>query len=130
MWHKSVLRKLRQSGLFREVILAGAKVRALLSETVFLDIYYDPTSGSYSYALIDSLSPYAGDKRVLGWDDYPHESAEQIRQLGSFPHHFQYRDEAGVWIFAESPMRGRVEREMDVVIAAVREYMQTAQKRG
>lgn len=53
MWHKSVLRQLHQSGLFREVILAGAKVRASLSETVFLDIHYDPTSGGYSYALID-----------------------------------------------------------------------------
>lgn len=95
MWHKPVLRKLRQSGLFRDVVLAGAKVRASFSETLFLDIYYDPTSGSYSYALIDLASPYPGDKRILGWDDYPHENIERIRQLDSFPHHFHHRSETG-----------------------------------
>ena len=128
MWHKPVLQKLRQSRLFHDVTLAGAKVRALLSETVFLEIYFDPTSRSYSYALIDLASPYPGDKRILGWDDYPHENVQSIRQLRSFPHHFQYRDAMGAWVFEESPMRGRIEREMDIVIETVREHMQTNQR--
>jgi hypothetical protein len=130
MWHTVVLRKLRRSGLFRDVTLTGVKVRAALSETAFLDIYYDPTGGSYSYALIDLTSPYAGDKRVLGWDDYPHEKADQIRKLDSFPHHYQYRGTSGEWVFVESPMRGRIEQEMDVIIAAIREYVRASVKRG
>ena len=67
MWYGPVLKTLRDSGLFVEVSLVGAKVRASLSETSFLDIHFDPTTGSYSYALIDLTTPYPGDKRVLGY---------------------------------------------------------------
>lgn len=81
MWHGLVLERLRESGLFTEVVLVGAKVRAYLSETLFLDIHYDPTTKSYSYALIDLMSPYPSDKRILGWDDYPHEGVEPIQRL-------------------------------------------------
>ena len=49
LWHKSVLKQLRESGLFTEVSLTGAKVRAVVDEARFLDIYYDPTTKSYSY---------------------------------------------------------------------------------
>ena len=52
--------------------------RATISETLFLDIHYDPTTPSYSYALIDLTSPHPGDKRILGWDDYPHEGVETM----------------------------------------------------
>jgi len=104
-WYGSVLKSLRDSGLFVEVSLIGAKVRASLSETLFLDIHFDPTAGSYSYALIDLTAPYAGDKRIFGWDDYPHEGVEAIRRLPSYPHHFQRRAFNGQWIFEESPMR-------------------------
>ncbi|PKO20990.1 MAG: hypothetical protein CVU38_17195 [Chloroflexi bacterium HGW-Chloroflexi-1] len=71
MWYGPVLKSLRSSSLFVEVSLIGAKVRASLSETLFLDIHFDPTTGSYSYALVDLTSPYSGDKRILGWDDCP-----------------------------------------------------------
>ncbi len=116
MWHGPVLKSLRSSGLFVEVSLVGAKVRAWLSETLFLDIHFDPTTGSYSYALIDLTSPHSGDKRILGWDDYPHEGVEAIHGLSSYPHHFQWRASNGEWIFEESPMQGDVEREMSVVL--------------
>lgn len=51
LWHVGVMRLLRESGLFTGVQLSGGKVRALISETRFLDIHFDPNSRSYSYAL-------------------------------------------------------------------------------
>jgi len=68
---------------------------------------------------------YPGDKRVLGWDDYAHEGVAELERLPTFPHHFQRRDAAGRWSFEPSPMRGRVGVEIDVVIATVRDYLQT-----
>jgi hypothetical protein len=123
IWHGIVREKLRASGLFVEVSLIGAKVRATLSETLFLDIHYDPTTGSYSYALIDLTLPYPGDKRVLGWDDYPHEAIEAIRQLSSHPHHFQRRTPSGGWLFEASAMRGDIEREMDLVLDMLKRHL-------
>jgi hypothetical protein len=122
-WHGSVLQRLRESDLFVEVTIIGAKVRASLSETMFLDIHYDPTTGSYSYALIDLTSPYVGDKRILGWDDYPHEGAEAIRQMRSYPHHFQRRVPDGHWLFEESEMRGDIEQEIELVLEVIRRYL-------
>ena len=124
-WHQTVILKLRASGLFQEVRVVGAKVRASMSVASFVDIHFDPTTSSYSYALIDLTLPYPGDKRVLGWDDYPHEGVAELEGLPTFPHHFQRRDAAGRWLFEPSQMRGQVGAEIDVVIATVREYLQT-----
>ena len=74
MWYKTVIDKLLASSLFSEVNLVGAKIRASFDEIRFLDIHYDPTTHSYSYALIDLGLPYVGDKRIFGWDDYPHQA--------------------------------------------------------
>lgn len=123
MWHGLVLERLRESGLFTEVALVGAKVRASLSETLFLDIHYDPMTKSYSYALIDLMSPYPSDKRILGWDDYPHEGVEPIQRLSSCPHHFQKRATSGEWIFEESEMRGDIEREMSLVLDTIKKHL-------
>jgi hypothetical protein len=82
MWHVTVKAKLERSRLFRRVELVGAKVRAQVDADLFLDIYYDPTSRSYSYALIDMKLPEPGDKRLFGWDDYPHEHVPEIRRFG------------------------------------------------
>ena len=124
IWYKTVIEKLQTSGLFSEVNLVGAKVRASLDETRFLDIHFDPTTHSYSYALIDLKLPYPGDKRLFGWDDYPHEGVAEIQQLKSYPHHFQRRAEDGSWMFEASPMQGDVEHEIDAVIALVKAYLQ------
>jgi len=123
VWYGPVLKRLRSSDLFVEVSLIGAKVRASLSETLFLDVHYDPTTSSYSYALVDLTSSYPGDKRILGWDDYPHEGVEIIRRLSSYPHHFQRRTPDGTWIFEESVMRGDVEREMSLVVDALKRHL-------
>jgi hypothetical protein len=123
LWHGPVLQRLRESNLFVEVTIIGAKVRASLSETMFLDIHYDPTTRSYSYALIDLTSPYGGDKRILGWDDYPHEGVKAIRQLRSHPHHFQRRTPDGQWLFGESEMRGDIEREIELVLEVIRRHL-------
>jgi len=124
IWYKEVIEKLLASGLFAEVGLLGAKVRASLDETRFLDIHYDPTTRSYSYALINLESRYSGDKRLFGWDDYPHEGVAELQHLESYPHHFQRRAQDGGWIFEVSPMRGDVEHEVDAIIAALRAYLQ------
>lgn len=124
VWHKVVLRRLEASGLFSEVGLVGAKVRAVVDRARFLDIHYDPTTNSYSYAFIDLGLPYPGDKRLFGWDDYPHEGVVEIEKLKSYPHHFQRRAEDGSWIFEASPMRGDIEHEIDTVIAVVRTRLQ------
>ena len=123
IWYKTVIEKLQASGLFSEVNLMGAKVRAFLDEARFLDIHFDPATRSYSYALIDLRLPYPGDKRLFGWDDYPHEGVVEIQRLESYPHHFQRRAEDGSWVFEASPMRGDVEREIEAVIAAVKAYL-------
>ena len=126
VWYKGVIEKLRASGLFNEANLVGTKVRASLDETRFVDIHFDPTTQSYSYALVDLGLPYPGDKRLFGWDDYPHETVIEIQRLESYPHHFQRRAEVGSWIFEASPMRGDIEHEIDLVIAIVRAYLQSA----
>jgi hypothetical protein len=123
VWYKEVIEKLLASGLFTEVSLLGAKVRASLDETRFLDVHYDPNTQSYSYALIDLELPRAGDKRLFGWDDYAHEGVMELQELESYPHHFQRRAEDGAWIFEASPMRGDVQNEMDAVVTALRDYL-------
>ena len=123
VWYKAVIKTLQASGLFSEVSLVGAKVRASLDETRFLDIHLDPTTKSYSYALIDLRLPYLGDKRVFGWDDYPHQGVVEIQHLERYPHHFQKRAEDGSWIFKPSPMQGDIDHEIDTVIAAVKAYL-------
>ncbi len=119
-WYAPVIRILRQSGLFTEVHLQGGKVRAVLSDSRFLDIHFDPTTSSYSYALIDLTLTYAGDKRLFGWDDFPHPDQPALHALSSHPHHFQERLSDGRWQFSASPFRGNVEKEIVEVLKVMR----------
>lgn len=119
-WHASVVRILRESGLFSEVQLVGGKVRAFLSQIRFLDIHFDPTTNSYSYALIDLTLSHPGDKRLLGWDDFPHPDHIALTNLKSYPHHFQERLADGEWQFRESTFRGDVDNEIREVIEIIR----------
>lgn len=121
-WYREVRAKLEASGIFTKVEVIGAKIRGWITGELYLDIYYDPSSGSYSYALIDRALESPGDKRLFGWDDYPHEGVAELRQLRSYPHHFQRRGEGG-WVFEESPMRGDVRLEIELVIQRVRSYL-------
>ncbi|MDI6655436.1 MAG: DUF6516 family protein [Candidatus Hydrothermarchaeota archaeon] len=121
-WYRIAKQKLEASGIFKEVLIVGAKIRAVVSETLFLEIYYDPTTKSYSYGLVDLTLPYPGDKRIFGWDDYPHEGVKEMKRLKSYPHHFQRRDKEK-WVFEESLMRGNVEKEIDIIIKAVSKYL-------
>ena len=127
IWYRAVIQKLNATGIFKECLIIGAKVRAMISETMFLDIYYDPTTKtkSYSYGLVDLELTYRGDKRIFGWDDYPHEGVEAMKKHKSYPHHFQSRknDE---WAFEESPMRGDIMKDIEVVIKTISEYLQSA----
>ena len=121
IWHASIVRILRECGLFADVQLIGGKVRAFLTATRFLDIHFDPTTDSYSYALIDLTLPYTGDKRLFGWDDFPHPDSVALTSLKSYPHHFQDRLPDGTWQFSESTFRGDVENEIRKVIETVRQ---------
>jgi len=121
-WYRVVRTKLENAEIFAEVEVIGAKVRGWIKEELYLDIYHDPTSGSYSYALIDRTLSYPGDKRLFGWDDYPHEGVEEIKRLKSYPHHFQRR-EGERWVFEESPMRGDVKMEVELVIDKVKRFL-------
>ena len=91
VWHRVVFDKLQDAELFTKVELIGGKVRAMIDGTRFLDIHYDPTNSSYSYALIDRTLGFSGDKRLLGWVDFPHGDTPKFQELPSHPHHFQRR---------------------------------------
>ena len=121
-WYQQVRTRLESSAIFVRIEVIGAKVRAFIREELYVDIYYDPTTSSYSYALIDQTLPDPGDKRVFGWDDYPHENVPEIKRMKSYPHHFQKRSQGG-WIFEESSMRGDIKREMDFVIKTVKDHL-------
>lgn len=126
-WYREVRTQLEGSGLFTEVEIVGAKVRGWITKELYLDVYYDPTSRSYSYALIDQGLRYPGDRRLFGWDDYPHESVEEIKRLKSYPHHFQRREGAR-WIFEESPMRGDVCKEIGLVLEKIGTYLRASRE--
>jgi hypothetical protein len=119
IWHVPIIRQLKQSSLFSNVQLSGGKVRAQLTDTRFLDIHFDPTTKSYSYALIDLALPYPGDKRLFGWDDYPHPDHPDLVGLSSYPHHFQERLPDGQWRFSESKFHGDVEKEISEVTKTI-----------
>jgi len=121
IWHAALVRVLRECGLFSDVKLIGGKVRAALSPTRFLDIHFDPTTNSYSYALVDLTLPYPGDKRLFGWDDFPHPDFAALKNLKSYPHHFQERLPDGTWNFSESTFRGDIESEIHDVIETIRQ---------
>ena len=53
------------------------KVRAILSGGYVLDIYYNVSTGRYSFTLVK------GSKRIMGWDNAPHHVG-----ISTFPHHF------------------------------------------
>ena len=48
-----------------------------------------------------------------------------IRNLNNYPHHFQKRV-GNEWEFEESPMRGRVAEEIDIVIEVVKKYLKSS----
>jgi hypothetical protein len=85
---------------------------------------HDPTTGSYSYAFIDLDLPYSGDKRLFGWDDYPHEGVIQIERLDSYPHHYHRRDENGCWIFEASSMRGDLTSDINTGVEVLKAYLE------
>ena len=121
-WHGEVRAKLKKYGVFKDVMVTGAKIRAVIDENRFLEIYFDPTTKSYSYGLVHLRLPYPSDKRIFGWDDYPHESVKEIRKLKSYPHHFQHRKD-DEWTFEESPMKGDVVNEVDKIMKVVLKYL-------
>jgi hypothetical protein len=126
-WQTGVLQHLRESDLFFEVKLVGGKIRAMIDNSRFLDIHYDPTSKSYSYALIDLRLSYPGDKRLFGWDDFPHPGDSSLENLSSYPHHFQERLADGSWQFKETHFRGNIEAEIIEVLEYLHAHLGIAE---
>ncbi|MBI3360716.1 MAG: hypothetical protein HY023_06360 [Chloroflexi bacterium] len=122
-WYTDVRTRLQNSELFIGVELVGGKVRATVDANRFLDIHFDPTTHSYSYALIDLSLPYPGDKRLFGWDDFTHPGDPDLSHLSSHPHHFQERTADGKWRFMPSEFRGNIEVEIETVIDRVRQFL-------
>ncbi|MEJ2353633.1 MAG: DUF6516 family protein [Anaerolineales bacterium] len=125
IWHAVAVRLLRASNLFTEVQLIGGKVRGTLDAGRFLDIHFDPTTSSYSYAIIDLALPYPGDKRLFGWDDFPHPGDLEKENLASHPHHFQERMPDGEWRFRESSFRGDIEAEIPIVLHHIKGFLES-----
>lgn len=123
LWHAAVIRLLEESKLFENIQRSGGKIRAVIRDNLFLDIHFDPVSRSYSYALIDLTSPFPGDKRIFGWDDYPHPGVPELQTLSSAPHHVQKRMDNGTWLFSISNFRGEIEEEIPEVLNTVREFL-------
>jgi len=123
-WYSQVIHQLRASGLFSDVRLVGAKVRATVDDKRFLDVHFDPTTSSYSYALIGSSLSVPGDKRLFGWDDCPHPGEQALTELPSYPHHFQARTADGRWHFEVSSFVGNIEEEIPDVVIYLRKYLQ------
>lgn len=65
-----------------------------------------------------------GDKRLFGWDDYPHEGVIKTEQLESYPHHHHRPDENGCLIFEASSMRGDLTSDINTVVEVVKAYLQ------
>jgi hypothetical protein len=124
-WQTGVLQNIRESNLFVDVHLVGGKIRATIDSSRFLDIHYDPTSKSYSYALIDLKLNYPGDKRLFGRDDFPHPGQTSLESLPSYPHHFQERLPDGRWQFTPTHFRGEIEAEIIEVLDYIRTYLAT-----
>ena len=127
-WHSRVMGLFLHSELFGDVQLVGAKVRASIDDTRFLDIDLDPTTHSCSYAVIDSLLDVPGDKRVFGWDDCPHPAEPSMTILSSYPHHFQMRIPGGQWRFEPSSFTGNVEADIEVVLIYLQKYLETQRR--
>ena len=126
IWYRTVLQRqgrVRRPAPTRRGQPGGPQGASHCRCSRFLDIHYDPATQSHSYAFIDLALPYPGDKRLFGWDDYPHEGVTEIEQLESHPHHFHRRAEDGNWVFGASPMRGDIAHEMEPVIAVVRDHL-------
>jgi len=58
------------------VEIVGTKIRAIYSNYLFLDIYYNKDNNRYDVASIFK------DTRILGWDNAPHH-----RKVSTCPHH-------------------------------------------
>ena len=56
-WHQEGSNQPRSVGYLCWCEIIGAKVRGVISKELYVDIYYDPTTSSYSYALIDQTLP-------------------------------------------------------------------------
>jgi hypothetical protein len=76
------------------------KWRIDLKGGYFLDIYFNRTTGKYSYTLSQ------GEQRILGWDNAPHHPSQP-----NFPHHFHKED----GLIVSSDLNGDPDHDLDIV---------------
>ncbi len=85
------------------------KARVELAGGFLLDLYYNPTLGKYTYALIYR------DRKVYGWDNAPHHPG-----ITNYPHHFH--DEDGS--IRPSSLTGDPEQDISIVAVQVNARLQ------
>ena len=83
------------------------KIRVVLKDDYFLDMYYNKTLGKYAYTLVRE------NRRVIGWDNAPHHKG-----LGNFPHHFHSADGQTV----PSKLKGNPETDVYIVIEEMKKF--------
>jgi len=59
------------------VAFLRTKIRAYLRHGFILDIFYNASTGRYSFTVV------RGAKRIMGWDNAPHHV-----HVVTYPHHF------------------------------------------
>ncbi|RZN40067.1 MAG: hypothetical protein EF813_03685 [Methanosarcinales archaeon] len=87
------------------------KIRIVLKEDYFMDMYYNKTLGKYTYTRAK------GDKRVIGWDNAPHH-----KHLENFPHHFHTVN--GKLI--PSPLSGDPETDVYIILDHINKFFVAA----
>ena len=73
--------RLRGHPLVIRVAFLRTKIRAYLRHGFILDIFYNMSTGRYSFAVI------RGARRIMGWDNAPHHV-----DVATYPHHFHAID--------------------------------------
>lgn len=80
-----ILRRLAENLANYKVInrieFLGTKVRAYMPEEYTLDIFYNETTGKYSYTV------FKRGKRILGWDNAKHHI-----NIQTYPHHYHSKN--------------------------------------
>jgi len=103
-----IAKKLLESPIVLRAEFLGTKVRALLPNEYFLDVYYNVTLGKYSYTIIKH------DQRIIGWDN-----ADHHKYLKSHPHHFH--NITGK--ITKSPMKGDPIKDLGIVLKEVKKFL-------
>lgn len=78
---RRVAEKLANYKIINRIEFLGTKVRAHMPKEYILDIFYNETTGKYSYTV------FKRGKRILGWDNAKHHL-----NIQTYPHHYHSKN--------------------------------------